>query len=353
VAEKFDVIALVTEHRLVPSLLRGHACRFWVASFVAASVVTGVLAFNQTASRKYGLLCMTLLVAAMLLVPAALHFCSSLFLAWARSVDGFITTTDPQALHRWYNTEMKLFEGHRLMFIAGAGLGIVALLAYALGHYFDGFTLGAQLWAGLIVFGSAFLAGCGLFAMYSASVAVKKLGRVYRDQIVVVPGRFGILSTGRVLAQCWMIIGGVWFVYSLSALFGPPHASIAEVFSSYPVLLVALPTLPLIIGSFVHCQLPIHAAMLEYKKAELQRLDAMLAELAPARVADLTKEKQETIEFLVRRRNETEALPEWPFSGKALAGVSGSAVSALLPILLEGMLPAQALKQFAPIFGAE
>lgn len=349
-ADPFDIIVVVTKRRLVPPLLRGHAALFWAVSFVCASVLTSALALQQDARATYQLLCMTLLVGALLLVPAALHFCSKLFLDWAKSIGAFVKL-DAQAIRHWYNGELKFFEGSWAMFIAGAVLGALALFAYVQGRYLDPFTFAGRVWAGLVIFGAAFMAGCGLFAMCCACVAVHRLGRIGQHAMVVVPGRFGIVGTGRVLAQCWMFIGAVWFVYSASAVFGPSHG-IGEVLRTPPVLLVALPILPLVIGCFIACQWPIHLGMLEFKRAELQRLDAMLHQLKPTSIDDLAEDRREKIEFLMKRRSEIDALPEWPFSTKALAGVSGSAASAVTPIFLKAMLPA-VFRQVAPAFGAE
>jgi hypothetical protein len=79
--------------------------------------------------------------------------------------------------------------------------------------------------------------------------------------------------------------------------------------------------------------------MTAYKRREILRLERMIEQATPADVAGLTKERQETIEFLRRRLAELEALPDWPFSSKALAGVGGSVITALLPVLLKGFLP--------------
>lgn len=340
----FGTIELVTEHR-VPSR---NPYQFWFGCFLAGVGISVLLAFDQPNPARYTLLCGILATAAFLMIPVAMYFCSSLFLDWARSVHTFIVV-DPDELRRWYQEEMKFFEGSAGMFAAGFALGAVAVIAYTVGHYFRGLTVAGALWAGALVFAAAFLAGSSLFAMASAARAVHELGQRYGARMVVIPGRFGILSTGRVLAQCWLIISAVWFVYTLSALFGPPYSSLQEVLRAYPVVMVAAPTLPMIMGCFLYGQMPMHTAMVEYKRRELERIDALLREVSATSIAALSKETRDAFEFLLKRRNETEALPEWPFTSKAFAGVSTSALTAVLPVLLKGIVPPEVVKQLVPL----
>ncbi len=352
----FDTIGLVTESWL-PTPLRKRPLLFWCAAFLVSMVVTIALSRNQTSPRNYFLLCGVLQFASLLMVPVALRWCSSLFLPWGRSVGTFVGTSDALSLCRWYNSQMKFFEGSKKMYVSGAALGLLADAAYFLGDYFVEFSPREAVWAWIVVFVSAFLAGCGLWALIRGSEAVHRLGTDWRSQFVVVPGRFGILSTGRVLAQCWSIIGAVWFVYTLSALCGPRLSFPLQLNHTYPILLVGLPALPLIVGTFVRAQLPMHAGMLDYKKRELERIDRMLRTLRPTVVSDLSKETQEKIDFLIKRRAETESLPEWPFSRSAFTGVSGSAMSALFPLLAKVFEASAVFKHltvtFAGLIGSE
>lgn len=311
--------------------------------------MTILLALEQPNPRKYSLLCGDLVFCAFILVPLGLRRCRAIFLAWARSVDNFVITDDVRALRGWYSTQMKFFEGSSMMLVAGLGLACTAELAFTHGRYLDGFIGLGKVWAEFVVFVAALFAGCSLWAIYKAKAAVSDLGRAWGPQMVVVTGSFGILGTGHALAQCWMIIGAIWFAYTFSALFGPSDASFTETLQSYPVVLLGAPTLPFILGTFIQGQMPMHLAMVEYKRTQLHHIDVTLRQITPNRVSDLSKETQETIDFLLRRRAEAEALPEWPFRTIALARVGSSALTALVPLLIKGLISADLLKPLGAV----
>ena len=177
-ALEYDTIRLVTE-RVLPYPFRGRPLRFWCLVFVISMGITLAFARKQPVTGRYLSLCGILEFAALLAIPVGLRWSSSIFLTWARSVDDFIRVSDRRALTHWYNTQMRFFEGSRAMLGAGTLLGVVAEAAYFFGGYFEKFTLSAGLWAGTVVFVSAFFAGCSLWAMYCASVAVYNLGKTW------------------------------------------------------------------------------------------------------------------------------------------------------------------------------
>jgi hypothetical protein len=142
-----------------------------------------------------------------------------------------------------------------------------------------------------------------------------------------------------------VIISVVWFFFSASAAFGPHPATVRGVLLSLPVIVIALPTLPFIMTCFLSCQLSIHDAMVEYKRKKLQDLDGKLRATMPDQVGELSKDRQEAVEFLLKRRTEVNALPEWPFSNEALATVTSSAVSAAAPVLFKVVMSLEWWKQ--------
>jgi hypothetical protein len=223
------------------------------------------------------------------------------------------------------------------MLVASLLFAGVATFAYADADFGRNVTRAGWIWMELMVFVSAFMAGCGLWAMYRAGVAIWRLGARFADKVTVTAGRFGVLSTGSMLAWCWGIIGIVWFMYSLSALLGPGNNELSKMLLSSPVLLIAGPTLPLICGTFIVCQFPLHKGMMAYKRREIRRVERWLDELLSEDKAALTKDKREEIEFLRQRWKELEGLPEWPFSRSAFAGMSGSTVLSVLPVLAKAV----------------
>lgn len=74
--------------------------------------------------------------------------------------------------------------------------------------------------------------------------------------------------------------------------------------TSVPVWILVSSTLPLIIGSFLVCQIPLHNRMLEYKKNELLRIENLLQkELEIHKFNDFTEERRAKIDFLERRKS--------------------------------------------------
>jgi hypothetical protein len=69
---------------------------------------------------------------------------------------------------------------------------------------------------------------------------------------------------------------------------GPPVGNAVTIFFSWPVLLLAAPTLLLIVGLFIGCQLSLHDAMVSYKERELRHIEQMLAKFAPIDIDVLT-----------------------------------------------------------------
>jgi hypothetical protein len=333
----YEKIGLLTRDR-IPALRR-HPQAFWILCFATACFVTAILYTAQDGPerQRFLVLCGVLALAGLLLVPCAFYLCSKAFLDWARSVDGFVKTADRNRLIGWYNTELKFFAGTRAMLVAALVFAALAAFAYAEGGFRQNFTLAGWVWVECLVFVAAFMAGCGLWAMCCGGIAVWRLGARFQNDVTVRWGRFGVLSTGRMLAYCWAIIGAVWALYTLSALCGPAHGKLLQVLYSLPVLLLAWPTLPLICGAFTVSQIPLHRGMMAYKKREILRVERRLDEIMSDDIAKLAKEKREEIEFLRRRWGELDDLPEWPFGLRSLASVGGSSVLAVLPVIVKAI----------------
>jgi len=331
-------IGLLTEDWLTPYV---KPAMFWLACFALCSIVTVGIATQEVDIRRFILLGCLFQFAGLLLVPYALHACRDWLLDWGQSVDAFVKPADKNSLVDWYNKELAFFEGSKKTLVMGFLFGLISVSAFVIDGYLDGFTEAGAVWLAFIILVSGSLAGCGLWIMYRGAAAVSSLGHRYKDCVVVTRSRFGVLSTGRVLAQCWMIIGGVWFVFTLTAVIRPAELLLPELLLTYPVLLLALPTFPVIVGCFIACQLPMHEAMLRYKRRECARTEAMLRAVAPEDSESLTKERRESIDFLSRQCAELDKLPEWPFSSAALAGVGGSSITAVLPVLAKSLVSAE------------
>lgn len=331
-----ESVGLVLEQK-VP-MLRRHPYGFWALLFVLAVIGTVLLAQDVPNRRAYLGVCLTM-CAGFITVPLALRIAHGIFHRWAREVDEYVLTDDKKALLRWFSEEMRFFEGSKSMCFAGLGLGALGVASFHFDGYFDDVSILAAFFGFAITFCSAFLAGVGLYAMCSGSRAVWILGSLPDVRVRVDKTNYGVLRTGVTLAKCWFVIGLVWCIYTLSALFGQQDFALNKWLTSFSVWILAAPTFPLIFGSFFICQIPLHERMVDYKRGELRRMDALLEKHKLDEIDDLTPERQALIEFLQRQRAEIMTLPEWPFGGKALFGLSASSITAVFPLLFGASAP--------------
>ena len=147
------------------------------------------------------------------------------------------------------------------------------------------------------------------------------------------------MSIGFVLFKLWMIIGCIWAVYVASAFVGYQGTNYNNVINLPPMWMLAYPTFPLILGTFIICQFPIHQKMVEYKRQEILRLDNMLDELNFHNAEDLDEELRNKIDFLYKQKEQFRQLPEWPFSLVSLLGTGASSVTAVFPVLFVEIFP--------------
>lgn len=171
------------------------------------------------------------------------------------------------------------------------------------------------------------------------------MGKLQNINIRVEKHKFGILSTGIVLVKCWFIIVVVWCFFAVSAIFGLQTISLKTWLTSMPVWVLATPTLPLIIGSFLVCQIPLHNRMVEYKMKEIQRIEILQEGLVIHKSDGLTEEYRAKIEFLERQKSLVSGLPEWPFSLITLISISASSFMPFILALLS-TVTAEAMKNY-------
>lgn len=308
---------------------------FWAGCFLIA--VSGNLVARHVPDRpmRHIFLCVVLDFAGLILVPAALHSCHRLFMAWASAVDLFVLDGRRADLNRWKSDFASFFGGSAGMLGAGLLFAALALCAYESSDYLDNSNALIGGWEAVQVVVAAGMAGCGLWVMWQGARAVWVLGTKFKDDIVVAPDSIGVLSTGRMLAQCWARIGGVWLFYTCSACLGPPFDNVPATLKTWPILLLAFPTLPLIVGLFIGSQVPLHEAMLRFKDREIRRLRAMLSAVEVRNVEGLTQDALKLERSVRRRINEVDTLPEWPFRGPVMLSVAKAVLAAVSPLLLK------------------
>lgn len=337
-----ELIRLVVE-RNIP-ILRKYPYFFWMACFVIAVAGSVFFAKNLADPRPYIGLCVAQ-SAGFLTVPLAFRLCYGIFFKWGETIESFMVPNTPGTLLKWFKQEICFFEGSGAMYSVGICLGLLASFGFYAGDYLSNYSLSAAVYAYTIIFTTAFLAGIGVFAMCCASRVIWRIGKLRDTRIHVETHKFGILSTGTVLAKIWFIIILVWCVYNLSAIFGLQVINMNTWLTSVPVWILVPSTLPLIIGSFLVCQVPLHNRMLEYKKNELRRIEnLLLKELEIHKFDDFTEERISKIDFLERRKSFFLQLPEWPFSMRTLVGL-GTATCMPLFLSLLSVVTTEAVKK--------
>ncbi len=336
------LISIVVE-RKVP-IFKKHPYYFWATCFVIAIAGSFFFAKDLSNPRSYLGLCILHSVG-FLTVPLAFMFCYRIFLKWSKTIENFLVPDIPNTILNWFRQELRFFEGCSVMYFTGICLGILAVLGFYSESYLINYPLPSTIYCYLIIFATAFLAGIGLYAMCCASRVIWRIGKLQDMNIRVEKHKFGILSTGIVLVKCWFIIVVVWCFFAMSAIFGFQTISMKIWLTSMTVWILAAPTLPLIIGSFLVCQIPLHNRMVEYKRKEIQRIETLQEELVIHKSDGLTEEYRAKIEFLERQKALFSGLPEWPFSVITLISISASSFMPIFIALLS-TVTAEAMKSY-------
>jgi hypothetical protein len=323
--------------RLAP-VENAHAIKFWFTLttllILAAWIIANTLTENQQAFRAISI-CMAL---GLTTVPLGSDIGYAIVLNWTRKVDNF-AENEVEEVSTWFRAELKVISGNQIMIICGITLGLLSLLAFYSGGYFNGYSRIAATFLALVMFASASFAGMGLYVVFWISRTFWQMGKLEKLSLKIQDHRFGILSIGTVLFKCWMIIGAIWCIYSATAFVGYTGEHPENISRLPPMWLLAYPTLPFILGSFIVCQIPLHNKMVAFKQAEILRLDQMLDEIQPTSVEQITGDRMGQIGFLEKQKEQARALPDWPFNKISLLGTGASSFTALLPMLSNEQFP--------------
>lgn len=332
--------------RFVPYPFRPMPYLFWIFCFSIS--IGGALLFSQGMEHRqaYLGLCISL-SAGFLTVPLVFRLAYLRFRLWGESVSSFVVPkkrVDRTSVSDLMKQELLLFRGSATVYVIAAIFAGIAWLVFWEARYPVGFRNLTSIWATILLLCSAFVAGLGLPIIFYACRAIWRVGAF---EVRVINHKFGILSTGIMLSQCYFAIAISWAMYSLSAIAGVEREHLSE--SRLPVLILAMPTFVGFLASFIACQFPLHRRMLEFKQRELQTVETLLDELKPTKSQELTRDLLDKIGFYEKKWNELAALPEWPFDYKALWGAVGSSVTAILPALVSTAFATAA--KAAGIFG--
>lgn len=325
--------------RMAPWPFRSHPYLFWAFTLVLATVLCIVASRQSPDPRRYlGLVLATGI--GLLSVPLVFRFAYARFSAWGETVDAFLEReSDGLAPSAWVAEELALFRGSGPMYSTGLFTALVAVLTYWLSDYPVGVRHFAEAVAGVVITASAFLAGLGLYGIFCVGRMIWRLGKF---RVRVKNHKFGVLSTGRVLTQCYFAVALAWTPYVVGAVLGLPHIDSDRLVANLPILVLAVPTLLAMFAQFLICQIPLHERMVDYKRTELFTIDQALDTLRSVAAEDLNLEIRQKIEFFENRRAHTMLLPEWPFGFGALLGALASTVMVIVPSLISQVVAAAA-----------
>jgi hypothetical protein len=266
------------------------------------------------------------------LVPLIMRAVYAILGTWMNHVPDFLPS-DPQITadcRAWTEGEYWAFNNSPSQWRFGLSFALLACWAWWAAGAFAQLSSPALVLALGITFLSTFVCGVGLISVYCLARHVWRVGKRY--EVRVSDHQYGVLSTGSMLVKNYALVAVVWCVSTSSATWTLDSRGT-------PLFALAVPTAVFFVGSFLVCQFPLHARMVEYKRKRLKELDALLNRLAPDSPDDVTKNRQGQVEFCVSEIRRTSKLPEWPFGIGALSGVVGASIGTVAPQLLQTLIP--------------
>jgi len=298
---------------------------FWV-SISLIGVATSYIFYLKTGLNRF-LGTFMFLALGIGAVPIAMRAAYSITLNWTAIIPDFIKDGSDHMsdICKWIDRQFNELKQSRTPVIFAIAYSVFALVVFALGGAFESLTLRLELICILIVLISGFTCGIGLCVMGYLGRLIWRLGH-YLGQfdVRISDHSFGILSTGRTLLKCYIIIAIVWCIYTGSATAGLKQGWV-------PIGLLSLPAICFFIGSFIICQIPLHAQMVNVKRTELRHLEGILTKLSPSSDDDLDAGLTKKIEFLNSELQRVKNLPEWPFSAGSISGILMSALLTVAP----------------------
>ncbi len=259
-------------------------------------------------------------------VPIGIRSGSKAFGEWAESLSYFVKK-DKMVLDDWISRQARFLYGDRGVSRFALAFAFLTVGTHWAGQTFNGMTITQMLVPMAILSSTGFVCGIGLACIFLFSRIIWKLGRF---AVRVESHQFGIMSTGSVMAKCYVTAAVIWLLYTLSTPWAEKRAWIT-------MALLGIPPLVLFVGSFALSQFPLHKRMLDYKRLRVMELQERIRALEPASPDGLTEEIRKKIEFYRLTLLDALALPEWPFSFGNVSGVFVSSATAVLPVLLKGL----------------
>jgi len=325
------------------------------AAFVALTVGAFLVAPPNADDNPIILTTIVCLAMAVVTVPAALAFSHRVLSAWCRTIPTFVSCPGIN-VEAAFRRQLRFFRGSPGMYAFGFMMGLLCAALtyrYVMTVNLDNMRISAGLakYQVLVVFVSDFFAGIGIYAMFCLCLAVWRLGKLPGCAVRPDLHQFGVLSAGNALFKVWSAAAGVWFFYVVAmGVAFETMIPLKQIVTSPIVTVVALPTTLFIMGAFVVCQIPLHNRMVASKRGEVLRLQSLLDELMPTAAAAITDEVMKKRHFVEEQMQHAQALPEWPFTRRAVFGTAISAAMSSVPSLFLGSA-VKVLLEYAPRIG--
>lgn len=299
--------------------VRGH--HYWAAGS-ATAVLGCVIAFGLTHQPQF-LTTFLPLGLGIGLVPLVVRAGFSILLDWHPTATRFIQS-DIEQFNQWFFSRFDAYIRGGDVLIAAAVYLIAAIAAFRASGAFSGMGPGGVTFASAVLAVSAFCCGVGIATLLRLANLVWSLGRY---PVEVVAGPYGVSSTGPMLLKIYVLAGITWVIYTSSAGWNLSSGWV-------PVLILSVPAVALIFGSFVVAQIPLHRRMVEFKRGRVYEIESMLRELTPKKSSDLTEERLHQIAFLREECSKVTALPDWPFGWRSLSAAFATSIGSVAPTLI-------------------
>lgn len=248
----------------------------------------------------------------------------TILLSWAQFVPQFVLLhgMSQSEVEVWLRQEFKSLGDSLRPCYFGIFFALFFVTIYATSGAFGNLNTFVALSCGAITMLAAFVCGTGLGALYGLNRSIWRLGRNFAVRMS--EHSYGILSVGKALMKCYGIVALVCLLATGSAVW--------TVHDRWIVLLVIdIPALCFVVGSFIVCQYPLHIRMVECKRNGLFELDNLLERLVPQHGDEISEDRKHQVEFCLAEMKRLEKWPEWPFSRANLSGVVGAWVVTLAP----------------------
>ena len=287
--------------------------RFWVLVGIAL-ILLGAFLFHRTGQVLF-IRSTPFLAIGISSMPFACRLGLRIMESWRlpliHALDGESTEFE-----KWWESRLSRVYSTTPFLLAGL-LGVpVALAAFRLGAYFDGLHGSELSIYCCFVSGAAFCAGVGMYSIIFVAHTVYLLGDFHYR---VTGHSYGLSRVGSGLAHCYLLAAGLWTVIAASGSAYRPG-------TYAPLAFIGPPSLILIIASFLLCQLPLHARMVDFKRSQLFENDRRVAEERSRWLASAPGSDCGSLESAQEQLEVTNSLPEWPFHWQALLGVSAAAL---------------------------